>query len=98
MKPRLAPMLGLFTIAWLLAQLISGCSFSTRPPLPPPDGPGDCQTAHDNLARLGGCGVELDRFVADCQAATDAEASLGIRFPAGCISASETCDAAMQCR
>ena len=88
-----------FFLAPLL--LLAACTVTPppRPPPAPPDPSGyTCETAGANLADLGGCGLPLDRFVADCHDAQDAEHAVDVRLPVGCLSTAESCDAAWDCR
>lgn len=102
MKTRTVPLACLtFVAAWLLANLLGGCSFGPQPVAPvTPDTQEECAAATDNLARLGGCGADLDRFTADCVAASKAEAEpdVNVDFPAQCIRDAQSCDAAARCR
>lgn len=84
--------------ALLAAALLSfGCG-PQPPPLPPPDGPGDCRTAAENLRELGGCGLEPTRVEQDCRDAAQAEAEVGERFPVGCLTAAQSCAVAQSCK
>lgn len=80
----------------LLALLLSGCR--PLPPTPPPDGPGDCDTATANLTILGGCGLDMAAFPAQCRGASAAEVDIGERYPVGCVTAAKTCEEAWSCR
>ncbi len=82
--------------AILLALLLAGCVVTPVPV--PPDGPGDCVAAGDNLTKLGGCGVDMSTFVADCRIEAANEAAIGAHLPTGCLSAAKTCPEALQCR
>lgn len=80
---------------------VAGCTVQTAPvaPVPEtPDPPGTCETARMRLAELGSCGMDLDRFVADCRAAEVAEADLDIKLPVGCLTNAPDCAAAERCR
>lgn len=83
-----------------LALLLAGCVVTPAPapPLPPPeDVSGTCETAAENLRKLGGCGLDLARVQADCDDAVKADESVGLRFPVGCLTAAKDCAQARIC-
>jgi hypothetical protein len=82
----------LFLVVALAAQSCEGSR------LPPPDGPGTCETAAKRLTELGGCGFNASRFLADCHDAEKAEKSIGKRFPVGCLTAARDCKAEIECK
>ncbi len=92
-SPVLALVLGLF-----------GCSLALPPEEPepaPPDVAGaDCSTACANLATLSpdACGIgSLSDCVELCRSTREAEASLDLSFPAGCMTVAKDCPAAQKC-
>lgn len=87
-----------FVFMFAAASAVACSAGIDAPPLPPPSGPGDCNTACANLQALGGCGVEARRCIDDCRSVTDAEADIGIRYPAGCLTAATSCAEAEVCR
>ena len=86
---------------YLIAILICACS-STQRPLPPPDGPGDCHTACENLRKIGGCGIVAEDASAACEDTCDEvsanESADGVRFPVGCLTNATTCAEAELCQ
>jgi hypothetical protein len=66
--------------------------------LPPPDGPGTCETAAEHLKSLGGCGFDTSKFLAQCHDAENAEKAIGKRFPVGCLTAAKDCKEEMTCK
>jgi len=82
----------------LLAAALTGCSLTSYPPLPPPDGPGDCSSARANLERLGGCGRDVEGYEARCRDAQAAEAEIGLRHPVACMTAAVSCEELKACR
>jgi len=82
-------------LRYLLALWLVSCG--PPPVVVVPDGPGDCTSACANLERLGGCGIDLTNCEGLCRDAEQAEAELGVTFPVGCFSASQSCDEAGGC-
>lgn len=80
----------------LLSLAFYGCQ--VQPPVPPDPIGGTCETAAANLNKLGGCGLDMAAFPAECAAATSAEAKVSARFPSGCLSVSKDCDSVRLCR
>ena len=79
------------------------CTYTPTPKPPvtpaPPDPNGfTCETARQNLAVLGGCGMDLVTFAKDCEDAERAERRAGVALPVGCLSTASECVAAEQCR
>lgn len=89
--------------ALILAVLFVACSSCENPkrppaPLPPPDGAGTCETAHANLKVLGGCGLNLEKYVSNCHAAEKEEAEHGVRHPNTCVTKAPDCPSAFRCK
>jgi hypothetical protein len=79
----------------VLALVLASCV--PVPVMPPPDGVGNCASATENLKKLGGCGEDMTTFESNCNDAADAEASLGVRLPVGCLTAAPDCREASLC-
>lgn len=87
----------LILLSALLAVACNGCR--PTPPAPPPDVPGaTCEGAGAHLAELGGCGMDLTRFVSDCHDTERAEVPIGERPALGCLMAAPDCGATRRCR
>ena len=85
----------------LLALGFSGCVWTTEPsppPVPPPDGPGTCETSAATLTKLGGCGEDLDGWEGRCRDADRSDQQVGLRLPNGCWTASTSCREFLACR
>lgn len=82
----------------IISIVLIGCTVQTVPVVPPPDGPGTCETACQRLQELGGCGVRVDTCPEDCRAAREAEEGVGVRFPVGCLTAVSSCAEAERCQ
>lgn len=82
----------------LIAVLATGCGATLVQPIAPQPRGGTCESAHAKLAKLGGCGVNLPRFVQDCHDRQIFDASRGRTLNLDCITESETCAVALSCR
>jgi hypothetical protein len=84
----------------IFAALFVACSSceKPKPPLPPADGDGTCETAKANLEQLGGCGLDLERYVLNCHDAEKEEAEHGVRHPNTCVTTAKSCQRAFECR
>jgi hypothetical protein len=81
----------------VLAFVLASCG-PPPPQMPPEDGPGNCASATANMKRLGGCGEDMTTFESNCNDAANAERSLGVRLPVGCLTAAITCQEASRCQ
>lgn len=84
--------------AAVLVVALAAAQSCDRPPLPPPDGPGTCDTADQNLKKLGGCGFDTSRFLQDCRDTEKAEKTIGKRFPVGCLTVAKDCKEELSCK
>jgi hypothetical protein len=82
----------------LALLLVGGCTVREVEVVPPEDVGGTCASARENLAKHGGCGVNLDTFEQDCEDKARLYAVVGDRYPVGCLTVSQNCDQARACR
>lgn len=85
-----------FLQVFIVLVLVASCGHP-RPPLPPPDGPGDCTTALANL-RAYYSAAELDAFEEGCREEETKEAEKGVRLPVGCLTAAKSREEALRCK
>ena len=76
--------------------LLASPSCERTPDVPPPTGPGTCETACANRARV--FGKEDPRCVPDCADAAKAYEELGRRYPVACQTSAKTKDEFRACK
>lgn len=86
------------TLGWpFLLLALSGCTVTTGPvvhtPEPQPHG-GTCESAVENVKKLGGCGMHLDTLLQDCK---DEESRSSVPLPHDCVTEAKTCDVMLAC-
>jgi len=94
--PLLATLFVLLIVAFV-AAFVSGCTVTTGPivhtPEPQPHG-GTCESAVENVKKLGGCGMHLDTLLQDCK---DEETRSSVPLPHDCVTEAKDCETFLAC-
>ena len=80
----------------VLCVILSGCTVTTYPPAPPPDGSATCESVCARDVEIN-CGLGPN-CVEDCHDADRREREIGKRLPLACMTTAATCTERDQCR
>lgn len=87
-------------IALIALCFLTAASCQQKPVPQPQPSPGGttCETDFENLKRLGGCGLNMEKFLANCHDREKFEAELGTKNDHACTSHGETCAVVRACK